>query len=413
MEKKSTVIRTKQVQKPKESKMGLAILLMVTIFMAIGFLPALNPTVTNVVQTAVESANDAGFGPVMDSLKYEKSIHILAMLLLGFGFLMVFVRKHGFSSVTATFLVVSVSLPLYMLIKSFGSGEFQMTVVNIDTFIFAEFAAASLLIAIGAPLGRLKMDQYIALAFLFIPAYMFNEWLMLESGFFKGFLDTGGSVVIHAFGAYFGLGVVANTYFKFKDKAGSEADKISNQFCLIGSMILWIFWPSFTGALVTPEEVPLTAINTVFALCGATLATYVFTRLIRGKIEVEDIANAALAGGVAIGSACNVVTPGYAMLIGIAAGALSTAGYALLAPKVEKWLKGTDTCGVHNLHGMPGVLGGLVGALVTGNVGVQVLAVAITVVLAFGFGKVTGVVIGLFGEKENPYSDEDDFILEH
>ncbi len=413
MEKRSTVTHQKQVQKPKENKMVLVILLMITIFMAIGFLPAINPTITNVAQTAVESVNEAGFGPVLDSLKYEKSIHILAMLLLGFGFLMVFIRKHGFSSVTATFLVVSVSLPLYMLIKSFGAGEFQMTVVNIDTFIFAEFAAASLLIAVGAPLGRLKMDQYIALAFLFIPAYMFNEWLMLESGLFKGFLDTGGSVVIHAFGAYFGLGVVANTYFKFKDKAGSEVDKTSNQFCLIGSMILWIFWPSFTSALVAPQEVPLTAINTVFALCGATLATYVFTRLIRGKIEVEDIANAALAGGVAIGSTCNMVTPGYAMLIGVAAGALSTAGYAILAPKVEKWIKGTDTCGVHNLHGMPGILGGLTGALVTGNTGVQLLGVVITVVLAFTFGKITGVAISFFGEKEIPYSDEDEFAVEH
>lgn len=394
-------------------KKRLAVFLMIFIFMAIGFMPWLNPSVTNVVKTAAESVTDPGFGPVFESLKYEKSIHILAMLLVGFGFLMVFVRKHGFSSITATFLVVSVSLPLYMLIKSFGGAEFQMPVVSIDTFIFAEFAAASLLIAVGAPLGRLKMDQYLLMAFLFIPAYMLNEWLLLESGMFTGFLDTGGSVVIHAFGAYFGLGVVANTVSKFKNKAGSENDSVSNQFCLIGSMVLWIFWPSFTGALVAPGEVALTAINTVFALCGATLATYVFTRLIRGKIEIEDMANAALAGGVAIGSACNMVTPGYAMLIGIAAGALSTIGYTLIAPKVEKFIKGTDTCGVHNLHGMPGILGGLTGVLVTGNTGVQLSGIVVTVILAFVFGKITGIILNIFGDKEVPYSDEDEFILSH
>ena len=49
--------------------------------------------------------------------------------------------------------------------------------------------------------------------------------------------------------------------------------------------------------------------------------------------------------------------------VGIAAGAFSTAGYLLLSP----WLEGrcglTDTCGVANLHGMPGVLGGLASAL--------------------------------------------------
>lgn len=397
----------------KPNKLLLAVFLLISVILAIGFLPSINPGVSQVSQVTAVSTSSIGFGPVIDSLKYEKSIHILAMLLVGFGFLMVFVRKHGFSSITATFMVVSVSLPLYMLVKSFGGGESSMPVVSIDTFIFAEFAAASLLIAIGAPLGRLKMDHYIIIALLFIPAYIFNEWLILESGYFKGFLDTGGSVVIHAFGAYFGLGLVANTFSKFKDLPACENDSVSNQFCLVGSMVLWLFWPSFTGALVAPSEVPLTAINTIFALCGATIATYVFSKLIRGKLEIEDIANASLAGGVAIGTACNVVTPGYALLIGIAAGSLSTVGYTIIAPKVEKWIKGSDTCGVHNLHGMPGILGGLTGVLITGNAGIQIAGIVVTIVLAFTFGKVSGMILSLFGEKEKTYSDEDEFILSH
>lgn len=363
-------------------------------------------------QIAAEVATN-GLGNIYDSLKYEKSIHILAMLLVGFGFLMVFVRKHGFSSITATFLVVSLALPLYMLIKSIGGEGFQLSLVSIDTFIMAEFAAASLLIAIGAPLGKLKMDQYLIMAALFIPAYILNEWLILESGIFSGFVDAGGSVVIHAFGAYFGLGVVANSMSKFGNGPQAENNTMSNQFCLIGSMILWIFWPSFTSALVAPEQVVLTAINTVFALCGATLATYIFTRLLRGKIEIEDMANAALAGGVAIGSVCNLTTPGMAMLIGIVAGTVSTYGYARIAPKVEALIKGTDTCGVHNLHGMPGILGGLTGVFFAGNIGVQFGGIAVTVIIAFAVGRVSGMIIGLFGQKEIAFSDEDEFLLDH
>lgn len=34
-----------------------------------------------------------------------------------------------------------------------------------------------------------------------------------------------------------------------------------------------------------------------------------------------------------------------------------------LQPFMEKYLKIQDTCGVHNLHAMPGVLGGVVGAI--------------------------------------------------
>ena len=390
----------------KKNKVLLISVLLITIIIGIGFIPAMHHEGHEPATESSESLNT-----IYDSLKYQKSIHVLAMLLLGFGFLMVFIRKHGFSSVTATFLVVSIALPLYMLIKTYTGEEFS--IVNIDSFILAEFAAASLLIAIGAPLGKLKMDQYILLALLFIPAYILNEWIILESGIFEGFVDVGGSIAIHAFGAYFGLGVVANTLTKFENQPECENDSISNQFCLIGSMVLWIFWPSFTSALVAPNEVVITAINTVFALCGATLATYVFTRLIRGKIEIEDIANAALAGGVAIGSVCNTTTPGYAVLIGVAAGAVSTIGYTIIAPKVEKLIHGTDTCGVHNLHGMPGVLGGIFGIFISGTAGIQLGGILVTVVLAFVFGKITGIVIRLLGQKEIPYSDEDEFITSH
>ena len=393
-------------KKSTNNKVLLITILLLTIIIAIGFIPAMN---LHSHEATVESADS--LGNIYDSLKYEKSIHVLAMLLVGFGFLMVFVRKHGFSSITATFLVVSIALPLYMLIKTYSGEEFS--IVNIDSFILAEFAAASLLIAMGAPLGRLKMDQYILLALLFIPAYILNEWIILESGLFEGFVDVGGSVVIHAFGAYFGLGLVANTLAKFENQPECGNDSVSNRFALIGSMVLWIFWPSFTSALVAPGEVTITAINTVFALCGATLATYVFTRLIRGKIEIEDIANAALAGGVAIGSVCNTTTPGYAILIGIAAGAVSTIGYTIVAPKVEKLIRGTDTCGVHNLHGLPGVLGGVFGIFISGAASIQLGGIAVTVVLAFVFGKISGIIIRLLGQKEIPYSDEDEFFTSH
>jgi len=409
-------LASKQASAP--SKALLAFFLFIFIAIAIAFLPSFNETL---VQEAVDinaagtnaSASPSEYGTILDTLQYGRSIHILAMLLVGFGFLMAFIRKHGYSSITATFLAVSVAIPSYMLIKSFGGEGFAMPTIDIKTFLFAEFAAASLLIAMGAPLGRLRMDQYMLMGLLFIPAYIFNEWLILESGYFKGFFDTGGSVVIHAFGAYFGIGVIANTIHKFKNDHICENDSTSNQFCLLGSMILWLFWPSFTSAIVTPDKVVLTAINTVFALCGSTLATYIFSTIIRGKVEIEDIANAALAGGVAIGSLCDMTTPGYAMLIGIGAGTLSTVGYSILSLKLEKIIKGTDTCGINNLHGMPGILGGLTAIFVAGSPGIQIIGIITTVAIAFIAGRATGFVIGLFGKKAVAYSDKDEFVTEH
>lgn len=236
--------------------------------------------------------------------KYSRSIHILAMLLLGFGFLMVFVRRYGYGAITATYLVVSMAIPLYFLIKGWGVIGEVCRSDQIDTLLRAEFAAASLLIAIGAPLGRLKVPQYILAALLFIPAYILNEWIVIGKGFglVGSFMDTEGSLVIHAFGAYFGLGMIMRMTTREEFKMDIDSSKTSNQFSLLGSIVLWLFWPSFCAALVEPSLVPLTAINTIMALCGATLATYLFSVMLRnGKVEVADMANAALAGGVAMG----------------------------------------------------------------------------------------------------------------
>ena len=97
------------------------------------------------------------------------------------------------------------------------------------------------------------------------------------------------------------------------------------------------------------------------------------------------------------------------MLIGIAAGILSTVGYSIIAPKVQKLIRGADTCGVHNLHGMPGLLGGLSAIIITGNVGTQLLCMIITVVVAFVGGRIVGAIVGLLRTKDELYSDIDEF----
>ena len=77
-----------------------------------------------------------------------------------------------------------------------------------------------------------------------------------------------------------------------------------------------------------------------------------------------SIQNATLAGGVAVGSSADlVIQPSGAILIGMLAGTLSVVGYVYIQPALEKHVGLDDTCGVHNLHGMPGLLGGIGGAL--------------------------------------------------
>lgn len=349
---------------------------------------------------------------IFEIQQYNRAIHIMAMLLIGFGFLMVFIKKYGRSALTATFLLVSISIPLYFLIHT--SAIFGHTKGEIEELILAEFGAASLLIAAGAVLGRLKMFQYIILGLVFIPFYMLNEWIIIEDGFGvikDGFADTGGSIVIHAYGALFGLAVALSMTTKEELVKPIEADATSDRYSVLGSMVLWVFWPSFCAALVPPEAIPHTVVNVFLALCGSTLITYVLSIAIKGKINIAYIANAALAGGVAIGSTCDHANHSVAFIIGILAGTISTIGFAMIQHRQQKLIKSVDTCGVTNLHGLPGLLGGFSAIpIVSGlNVSSQLSGILITIVSSLIFGFLTGKLISLFGHRKEAYHDAEEF----
>jgi ammonium transporter Rh len=66
---------------------------------------------------------------------------------------------------------------------------------------------------------------------------------------------------------------------------------------------------------------------------------------------------------LAVGTCADkIIFPFGAMIIGSAAGVLSTVGFGKIKPVLQKF-KAHDTCGVNNLHGMPGLLAGIIGII--------------------------------------------------
>jgi ammonium transporter Rh len=366
------------------------------------------------VIAAAEIASSGLGDAIRQVQQYNFAIHILAMLLVGFGFLMVFVKRYGYSATTGTYLVVAAGIPLYMALRYTGwlSHEpvYPHTIIGL---LLAEFAVASALIAMGAILGRVKLFQYALLAIIMVPLYMLNEKWVLDGalGFTAGFKDSAGSIIIHAFGAYFGLGLAVALTSKKHREEPVPSDDTSNRFAMLGSMVLWLFWPSFCSAVVTPDHVAIAAVNTILALCGATLSTLLMSAVFsKGKVMIGDIANAALAGGVSIGATCDVVNGPTALLIGVLAGALCVFGYAVVQARLQKLLNIMDTCGVHNLHGMPGLLGGVVAAFVVPGIAkAQIAGIIVTMALAIAGGVAGGVIIRATGSRETVYEDGEEF----
>ena len=106
----------------------------------------LTALLTGLTATAALAQGDSH--AIIEVQMYNRAIHIMAMLLIGFGFLMVFVRGYGLSALTATYLMVAAAVPGYFLLKT--SGWFGHAAHGIEGLILTEFAAASLLICAGA-----------------------------------------------------------------------------------------------------------------------------------------------------------------------------------------------------------------------------------------------------------------------
>lgn len=374
-----------------------------------------------------------------------QDIHI--MVLIGFGMLMVYLRRNGYNSVGLNFMIVAMitvwSIPAMGIVEHLFKGHTDSPDIRltIDSLIAADFAVATVLISYGAVLGKVTPAQLVWMGVFEVVFYAFNERVLIDE---LQVSDVGGSMVIHQFGAYFGI-VVSIMIGRPRGDKEEKAVYHSDIFSMIGTLFLFAFWPSFNAALAGEAggAQQRTVVNTVLALSGSCLASFVVSHATGGgRFDMVHIQNATLAGGVAVGSSANLmIGPVAAIIVGALGGVASTGGFAYLHDLLARKMGLHDTAGVHNLHGIPGVLGGLFSAIAaaavsTDKYGVnldtiyaargadgedrsrsvqaayQVAAVAVTLTSALVGGFVTGLLIRLwpFGAAAaEPFTDAEYF----
>ena len=232
--------------------------------------------------------------------------------------------------------------------------------------IHAMYSIAAHMITLGALIGKVSLEQLLMLMIPETIVYGLNWYvcqLVLKAS------DIGGSLIIHTFGCYFGLAATISLSRKPMKhlQEAHESGYTSDLFSMIGTIFLWIMWPSFNAATALPHLQYRVIINTILSLCAACVVTFAWSSILRkGKLVMEDIQNATISGGVAIGCVADAyIGPGGAILIGSLTGTVSVFGFKFLNPWLAK--KGIyDTCGINNLHGMPGLIGGISSLVVTG-----------------------------------------------
>ena len=106
------------------------------------------------------------------------------------------------------------------------------THISMYRMVVSDFAAATVLITMGALLGRVSHFQLIIVAFFEVMFYSANEALnihVLKAS------DIGGSMLIHTFGAYFGISASLVLYNqKAKDHPRNSSVYHSDMFSIIG-----------------------------------------------------------------------------------------------------------------------------------------------------------------------------------
>ncbi|XP_006058262.3 ammonium transporter Rh type C [Bubalus kerabau] len=299
--------------------------------------------------------------------RYPSFQDVHVMIFVGFGFLMTFLQRYGYSSVGFNFLLAAFGIQWALLMQGWlQSFDGRYILVNVENLINADFCVGSVCVAFGAVLGKVSPVQLLIMTLFQVTLFSINEYILLDLLEVK---DSGGSMTIHAFGAYFGLTVAWILYRPnlHHSKERQSSTYHSDLFAMIGTLFLWMYWPSFNSAISNHGDAQHRAvINTYCSLAACVLTSVALSSALhrKGKLDMVHIQNATLAGGVGLGTVAELmVLPFGSLIIGFICGIVSTLGFVYLTPFLESRLRIQDTCGVHNLHGIPGIIGGIAGAV--------------------------------------------------
>ena len=131
----------------------------------------------------------------------------MMMLFGGFGFLMTFLKRYGLSSIGFTMIIIvevtQFSLIVFGLLKVDAAKEFVIKIGFLD-IVEAGLVSAAVLISFGVVLGKVNPLQMLFMGLVEAVFCVLNMHLAYSV---LGLVDVGGSIVVHTFGAYFGLAV--------------------------------------------------------------------------------------------------------------------------------------------------------------------------------------------------------------
>lgn len=280
----------------------------------------------------------------------------------------------------------------------------------------ATFAIITVALISGSIADRAKFGAWLVFAGIWativyfpVASWVFNftivDGKIVDGGWIAynlGAIDFAGGTAVHinAGAAALALALVLGKRIGF---AKGVAKPHNVPLVLLGAGLLWFGWFGFNAGseLAADGVASLAFINTIAAPAAAVLGWLLIERIKEGKATSVGAASGAVAGLVAITPACANLTPMWAILLGLIAGAVCA-----LAIELKFTFGFDDSLDVVGIH----LVGGLIGTLFLGFFATEVgfffsgsfeqlgkQAIAAVTVLVFSF--VLSYIIGTIIEK--------------
>ncbi|XP_062464102.1 blood group Rh(CE) polypeptide isoform X3 [Pezoporus occidentalis] len=299
------------------------------------------------------------------------------MMIFGFGFFLMFLKRYGFSTTGFNLLLIVLGVQCSVLIDLFVLLLQRQNKCHLARLIEASMSLTAVVISTGAVLGKANPAQLILMTVLELIVFRMSRWM---NNTFLRVTDSISMMHVHLFGAYFGL-AISSCFPEPSPRTDKNArTPKSDLLSMLGTLFLWVFWPSFNSIL--SDKKWRVIYNTYFGLAVSAVTAFALSVLTTkdGKFRMR-----------------------------------------CLNP-----LKLHDTSGVHFTFGMPAVLGALtqVILLIITNwnnlpsmgylVMIQIGAFCLTISVALITGLIAGLILNLRLFKSIPVSKyfEDQFYWE-
>ncbi|HEY9498002.1 MAG TPA: ammonium transporter [Terrimesophilobacter sp.] len=298
-----------------------------------------------------------------------KAKSVVSMMMLSFGAL----GLIGVLWVLYGFSMSTVDSPWQFSGNPFTDFALGNLVTDNDGLIGAAYGATFAIITValvsGAIADRAKFGSWLLFASLFaslvyfpVAAWVWGGGWIMSLGDALGLpavIDYAGGTAVHvnSGAAALALAIVLGKRAVFR-KGAHKPHNVP--LVMLGAGILWFGWFGFNAGaefLNGLGNTGLIFVNTMVAPAAAILGWLVVERIKDGKPTAVGAASGAVTGLVAITPSCANLTPGWALLLGLIAGAISAVAIDL------KFRWGfDDSLDVVGIH----LVGGLVGTLYLG-----------------------------------------------